>query len=414
MGKICIGNLINENGSLAIFYLEQENPNTYKVSMDGWDVEICKDVIAAFTTQILDVEQLHKRAYMVCEQVLDILALKRREYLSISDGVSRYILCYQENDLEVAEIHDIDYLPICVTSEIKELPDSSRQISMMISFSDTVGDALPSQIYAEEQWMPVFRYYRLACLSHNLYDAYRWMYLVFEQLLQLVEPIRRNDKEKICEKEHIWLRRALEKLESKLHVFQNLYGERDSHIVIARFMQEQYRETRCRMFHAKGWVIVPNDELEQKQLQMRYQELKSLCTAVLNAMGILKSPYGVMTYQGFWLTMKTFWEGKQGFLCDQKQEVLVDESVKNVLPKTRTVVAFAGINEVRPGTVDMCFSQIFFQCEGGQRYVSCGIELDNVAMMVGKLPMELSFIGDVRVEMHMVLQMVNKGEVVIR
>lgn len=112
--------------------------------------------------------------------------------------------------------------------------------------------------------------------------------------------------------------------------------------------------------------------------------------------------------------MKTFWEGKQGFLCDQKQEVLVDESVKNVLPKTRTVVAFAGINEVRPGTVDMCFSQIFLQCEGGQRYVSCGIELDNVAMMVGKLPMELSFIGDVRVEMHMVLQMVNKGEVVIR
>ena len=74
MGKICIGNLINENGSLAIFYLEQENPDPYKVSMDGWDVEICKDVIAAFTTQILDVEQLHKRAYMVCEQALDILA----------------------------------------------------------------------------------------------------------------------------------------------------------------------------------------------------------------------------------------------------------------------------------------------------------------------------------------------------
>lgn len=179
-------------------------------------------------------------------------------------------------------------------------------------------------------------------------------------------------------------------------------------------MQEQYRETRCRMFHAKGWVIVPNDELEQKQLQMRYRELKSLCTAVLNAMGILKSPYGVMTYQGFWLTMKTFWEGRQGFLCDQKQEVLVDESVKHVLPETRTVVAFAGINEVRPGTVDMCFSQIYLQCEGGQRYTSCGIELDNVAMMVGKLPMELSFIGDVRVEIHMVLQMVNKGEVVIR
>ena len=29
MGKICIGNLINENGSLAIFYLEQENPHCF-------------------------------------------------------------------------------------------------------------------------------------------------------------------------------------------------------------------------------------------------------------------------------------------------------------------------------------------------------------------------------------------------
>lgn len=413
MGKICIGHLTNENGSLAIFYLEQENQSHYDISMDAWSVEICKNVILVFTTQVLDAEQLRKCAYRVCEQVLDLLALRRRVYISVENPEWRYILCYQKDGLSVMEIHDRTLFPIGVISEIKELPDSSCQISMRISFGNNAEEPVPIQNYMEMQWRPIFRYYRMACLSHNLYDGYRWMYLVFEQLLQLVEPIKRNTQQKICEKEHTWLQRALEKLECEFHVFQKLYGQEDSSSQIARFIREQYKETRCRLFHAKGCAMVPNDDLDQQQLGLRYQELQFLCNAILNAMGILKSPYGVMTYQGFWKTMQKAWKGKRGFLCDRQMEELLEMPDKAVSKGKRAGIAFVGINEVKPGIVDMCFAQTYLQSEGEQRYISCGIELDNEPMMVGKLPMELSFTGDVCIKMHMVLQMLNKGEVVI-
>ncbi len=28
-------------------------------------------------------------------------------------------------------------------------------------------------------------------------------------------------------------------------------------------LKEQYREMRCKLFHAKDWAIIPNDEGEQ-------------------------------------------------------------------------------------------------------------------------------------------------------
>lgn len=341
-------------------------------------------------------------------------ALEWREYLSIENAAWRYILCYKENDFDVIELHDISYMKTCVTGEIITLPDSAQtQITMKISFDGKPETEAGMQQFTSERWKPVFRYYRFSCLSHNLYDAYRWMYLVFEQLLQMVEPIKRNSENKICEKEKTWLQRALQTLEERFRVFRNLYGEMDSHILIDRFMREQYVETRCCLFHAKDWVIVPNDELEQTQLQQRYEELKRVCSSVLTALGFLKTPYGVMTCIGFKKSMEAGWEDNRGFLCNQKQECLIGESQERPLPEGRLTIEPLETKEIRPGMVDMSYVQDYLKCMGGQNYLSYGIESENFPMVIGELPLPLSFAGDVRVKVHLVTQMVNKGEVVI-
>lgn len=399
----------DEYGSVAFFYLNKERSYSCKIIMDDWSVEIGKKMIIASTAKTLSAEQLHKQAYLICEKVLDLYAMERREYFSIINGAWKYILYYWENGVMVIEIHDINYFPVCVTSEVTPRPDEGQtQISMSISFGDEPISDASVQEYKAKRWNPVFRYYRFAILSDNFYDAYRWMYLTFEQLLQMVEPIKRNEDGKICEKEKAWLQRALKALEARFAVFVNLYGKRDSQALIEQFFKEQYNETRCRLFHAKGWVIVPNDEVTQKQLQQRYEELKQLCDSILMAYGVLKMPYGVMTYQGFWATMKQTGQETKGFFSNQTIDAIL--AANDVLPENTAIIESVVTKEFRPGTVEVFYEYDCENADGNQRYITYGLATQGCAAVIVPLPEELSFDGPARVEIHQMVQMVNKGE----
>lgn len=47
-------------------------------------------------------------------------------------------------------------------------------------------------------------------------------------------------------------------MKTKSEAFKNLYGLQNMNR-----LKEQYREMRCKLFHAKDWAIIPNDEGEQ-------------------------------------------------------------------------------------------------------------------------------------------------------
>lgn len=409
-GRISLDNRMYENVSLAVFGLNEKNHTRYKIDIEKWTIEIWEYVIIAWTTNEMLPEQLRDNAYKMCEKALDIYAMQRREYFAIGDAAWKYLLFYPLQDYSIIEIHNIEHLIVGVTSEVCTIPDTNEmQIRMSIAIGDDEIDVKGYEC-TTEKWSPVLRYYRFAQLSENLYDAYRWLYLTFEQLLQMLCPVKRNKDGRICEKENVWIKRALSVMDTKSKVLKNLYGLQNMNRLIEKFLKEQYREMRCKLFHAKDWAIIPNDEGEQIVLRQRYDELNNICTELLKKFNLLYNPYGSMTYYGFKSMIKSSFENANGFLSSMDADSVQKEKC---VPADKTILEFQNITEVMPGKIDLHSFHRFLNHNGKVQFCSYGMEIEENVAVVAGFPVQVAFEGNVQVEQHMVIQMVNRGKKVI-
>lgn len=406
MGALYLDDRAYEKGSLAVFGLNRKNCTRFKVEIEGWTIEILEYVMTAWKSGEIQPEQLREKAYKMCEKALDFYAMQRREYYAVEDAAWKYLLFYPAQDTSVMEIHNIECLTIGVTTEVCAVPDTNQtQIAMNISFGDDGIDTKGCKC-AEEKWSPVLRYYRFSQMSDNLYDAYRWLYLTFEQLLQMLCPVKIKKDGRICERENEWMRRALSAMEKSSGILNNMYGLPDMHQLIEKFLKEQYRETRCKLFHAKGWAMIPNHEVEQMMLRQRCDELNNICIELLKKFELLNDPYGVMTYYGFKSIIKSSFENTNGFLSSADEKSLQDE---DCILEDRTTLKLKGIHEIMPGKMDLHYSCKFLNQDRKISYHSYGAESENNVLLVAGFPMSMAFEGNVQVEQHMVIQMVNRG-----
>lgn len=126
----------------------------------------------------------------VCEKILDMLFVKLSEYHMLFDFRWEYLLYYIESDRDVLSCCNVADVPITITSRVIDLPDSqSKEIAMTIAMDDAIDLEAENAVYTDRQWNLIYRHYRFAVMSWNLYDAYRWMYLVLEQAMQIFVPI---------------------------------------------------------------------------------------------------------------------------------------------------------------------------------------------------------------------------------
>lgn len=145
--------------------------------------------------------------------------------------------------MEVLSYCNVGDVPITVTSRVIDLPDSqSKEIAMTIAMDDTIDLEAENAVYTDRQWNLIYRYYRFAVMSWNLYDAYRWMYLVFEQAMQILVPINKDSEGKRLEKEGIWLKRALRTAAQRYPIF-SVEEEKKSDLdfingKVSKFMKE--------------------------------------------------------------------------------------------------------------------------------------------------------------------------------
>lgn len=178
--------------SAIAFGLNSEIRGKHCFDFDDWEVEIGEDdFIIARTTTANTRETTHKLGYEVCEKALDLYAAKGQGAYSILEPYHRHIISGLDGGKSFLEIYDIT--------------DISMDVSIETQLVDKHGALIPSAPVSQPTWEYVFRYYRFSQTSNNMYDAYRWLYLMFETLLQAIEPIKLKSNGKPAEGERAWI-----------------------------------------------------------------------------------------------------------------------------------------------------------------------------------------------------------------
>jgi len=86
------------------------------------------------------------------------------------------------------------------------------------------------------KWMPLLRYYRLSQAREDIFDAYRYMFLVFEAALQTLWPIQAGR-----EREVDWLERAVGELAKRIDLTS--YAPAGATDLVKAFVSSQYSHT---------------------------------------------------------------------------------------------------------------------------------------------------------------------------
>ena len=307
----------------GVLRLQKQVKQVFAGEMGNWKFGIEDEFLLVWTEEQAKTETMRAALREAAEKVLDFLTVRQVEYNALKEPEWNWMFFYRESGKTTVEMYDRTVLEMTVTCEVSVIPKTGMaKAEMEIGIEDSEEKEISGGLrYDEKQWKLLARYYRFAAMSSNLYDAYRWMYLVLEQLLQWMTPVKKNAKGKVAEKEGEWLRRALGQAGEEAGIFEEGKDTQEKNLEqrVEYFLKYQYKETRCRLFHSKDRIPVLNTQIEGVLLKRRYEELKSICIKLMNHAGILRNPYGFVTDAGFQnMILGTLGEKKEGYFSGQE------------------------------------------------------------------------------------------------
>lgn len=296
LGDALIGGCSADNTieykTATVLGLNSKAKRMRKYSFGDWEVELSgSNFIVARTSLECCSSDLASVGYDVCEKALDLYSREGNGNHFITEPQYRHIDFYTANGERFLNLYDIENIAVDMTCEI--------------TVTDKDGNIIQPQAVPQSVWQPIFRYYRFSQTSSNVYDGYRWMYLVFEMLMQSIEPIKLKANGKPAEGERQWLYRALTFADNNYKWVSSVSWSQSN--CIDYFLTAQYDSIRCELFHAKGGHIMPNEQIGQQLVNKMFLELQELCLHLLSKLYPIRGRSGVMTYQGFNLMMKSYY-----------------------------------------------------------------------------------------------------------
>ena len=284
-----------------LFWLNTKAQSSKQYHLENWDVEISgTNFIVARTTDVLSNAEMREQGYNVCEKALDIFC---------ADGLGGlHIISPFERNLLLSNTDGKTSLWISCAE------DFTLSMQGAISVQDKDGNIIPSVPRSQTTWENVYSYYRYSKLSNNIYDEYRWMYLVFEIIMQKIAPIRLKTAKRDKEKEKDWIPRALKKANQQYNWATAMkWPTRDS---VNYFYKNQYLNVRCNLFHSKGGHLQPNEHISLDTVSMRLKELDRLCVFLMRRIYNVNSAGGMLTYYGFEMSMNSMFNNASAFLSE--------------------------------------------------------------------------------------------------
>lgn len=215
------------------------------------------------------------------QRCLDITTIKKLDILALDHPEINHIALFQGNGQTVLRHFSTHTLGI--------------ETKFSVEVRDKDGNIKPSPPIPEPSWTWAFRYYRLSQASQDIFEAYRNLFLSLEALLNNVRPKLPR------EREGKWLKDALSVIATKVPITNYIQTTTDP---IDYFMENQYKNVRCCLFHAKyPDALLPHEELNPTDVLIAYEGLLRLWQAIAETYFQVPRGGGVVTYQGFKLWM---------------------------------------------------------------------------------------------------------------
>ncbi|MFC6723454.1 hypothetical protein ACFQE1_03420 [Halobium palmae] len=307
--------------------LEGESSLTKTVDPSSdWEVSLKADnsYIVANTSNILDREEAFHQGHEAIQESLDILSFDNKADLICTDVSDERLIWWEDQGAQHLRIVDNGSVTAS-TSATATVVDADGNI---------VDDSSPST-----EWHEAMRYFRLAQVTNDLFDAYRNIYLSFERILSHIEP-------KSNEGEGAWLRRVLGNLPSGIDLGNYTDGSTNP---VDDFMQEQY-EVRNKIFHAKEGEsrLRPQDTEDQETVQDSLENLTRFVIALIRETTPTNRSGGVITYAGFDFMTKWMEEKELELLTHRRYPPLVmnaEHDSDTSEPGLKSLLARANLEE---------------------------------------------------------------------
>lgn len=201
------------------------------------------------------------------------------------------------------------------------IPWGMKSISEIHAY-DRSGKLIQEDKNNNIRWEKPLRFYRFSQMATDIHQAYIFLYLGFESILNQIYP-----KDKISEVN--WLKEALKKISQDKNInYQHQIGQLlpiDVDKAIVDFVKKQYTETRCRIFHAKREYYATTDDatIKPSDIANSYKPLLDLFRLVVNVYcDVGRSSCGVIEHQGFFHSMDMIHDsGFQVYFTDDPSPV---------------------------------------------------------------------------------------------
>jgi hypothetical protein len=211
----------------AAFTLTSAARTDALLRFEGAEIELRqgqRDAVARFR----GAADTYQSGHALAQQGLDLLSMLGRVDAVIADAEAEHVLWWLEQAGLVVRLVSTPTLPVSLGPVTGEARDAQ-------------GNIVPPPPVVPRHHLG-FRFYRLAQVTDDLYDAYRNMYLAFEVLLS--SRFRRAENER----ERDWLKRGLEEASREV-VIKDLVPQGTSDV--AQAVLDLIYSARLRLFHAK-------------------------------------------------------------------------------------------------------------------------------------------------------------------
>ncbi len=279
MPKIGTLSMDKGNGSFTAvaFWLKSKPGSDFLVTPGSdWEVELhrSQDVVVARRKGVVNETDALPAAREAIEQVIDQICFRFNDPLEIKSLDDDYLILRSDGGSGEFTYHTVAPLDV-------------RIGPIDVSVVDA-GGAVRLQSTTPMRWMPVLRYYRLSQTRDDVFDAYRYIFLAFEALLEGLYPIKGREGERT------WMLRAVREIGKKVNLAGFIQGT--SADPASAFIDSQYINVRLRLFHAKkSSGTKPHEGIPEEDVARACSNLTRFCREVLNQQYALGGQSAVMT-----------------------------------------------------------------------------------------------------------------------
>lgn len=275
---IKIGDIILKDTNLMIFFMEKASTINFSVNYEENDVKYTISIyennyilaVETNTGKIIENNDIDK-FYDLGQKFLDMVLFKKKKayFIDYSESyIYRNIINGKEN--------------------IKIVGNMTHEMTATINATviDKDGNIIDDKKDYSLEVYDFYRYFRMSIKTDYLIDAYRYLYLSFEYVMNSI--ITKIDSEKK------WIEEVFKKLNNDYKIDNEFNKHMYNH-----FYNNHYKKYRNKLFHSKKDIIKPFDYFEMKGLYKAFIDLNEICKFVFSKKynvyyggGVVLSEYG--------------------------------------------------------------------------------------------------------------------------